>query len=134
MSSLQQEVAARRAAEPVTPSCYTSGPRGGRAFIEFRPDAHTRTGFPVSQLCHYTLEAGRDDAELDAPERLTLAFSTADVVIVGARLGKLVDLLNEHDLGSVSVVDARYAGMLVRSPWVASITIARLDKSISAAG
>jgi len=70
----------------------------------------------------------------DPPERLTLAFSTADVVMVGARLGKLVELINEHDLGSVSAVDARYANLLVRAPWVASIAIARLDKSGSAAG
>ena len=26
--------------------------------------------------------------DLEAPERLTLAFSTADVVVAGARLGK----------------------------------------------
>jgi hypothetical protein len=63
-----------------------------------------------------------------------LAFSTADVVIVGARLGKLVELLNEHDLGSVSVVDARYAATLGKQPWVASIVIARLDKSSGVAG
>jgi len=42
--------------------------------------------------------------------------------------------INEHDLGSVSVVDARHAGLLARAPWVASIVIARLDKSGSAAG
>ena len=55
-------------------------------------------------------------------------------MIVGARLGKLVELINEHDLGSISAVDARYANLLVRAPWVASIAIARLDKSNSAAG
>jgi len=131
--SLQQDLQARRAAEPVTPSCYSGGSRSNSAFIEFRPDAHQRVGFPWAQLCHYTLEPNRD-AELDTPERLTLAFSTADVVLVGARLGKLVELVNEHDLNSVSVVDARYAGMLTKSPWVASIAIARLDKSGSAAG
>ena len=64
----------------------------------------------------------------EAPERLTLGFSTADVAIVGARLGKLVDLINEHGLASVSAVDARYAGTVGRGPWVAKITIARIDK------
>jgi len=128
--SLQQHLAAKKADEP--PSCHTSGMRSGGAFIEFRPDAHRRIGFPVAQLCHYTLEPNGGDT--DAPERLTLAFSTADVVLVGARLGKLVELINEHDLGSVSAVDARYANLLVRAPWVASIAIARLDKSSGAAG
>lgn len=131
--SLQQQLEAKRAAEPVTPSCYSGGMRHGRAFIEFRPDAHRRLGFPWAQLCHYTLEPHRgDDAE--TPERLTLAFSTADVVLVGARLGKLVDLVNEHDLEWVAVVDARHAGLLARALWVASIAINRLDKSGGAAG
>jgi len=92
MSSFKEEVEARRAAE-VVPSCYSGGTRSGGAFIEFRPDAHQRVGFPWAQLCHYTLEPNRD-AELDTPERLTLAFSTADVVLGGARLGKLVELIN----------------------------------------
>lgn len=130
--SLQQDLQARRAAEPVTPSCYSGGTRSGGAFIEFRPDAHRRLGFPWAQLCHYTLEPnpGSDDT----PERLTLAFSTADVVLVGARLAKLVDLIHEHDLDWVAVVDARHAGLLARAPWVATIAIARLDKSGGAAG
>jgi hypothetical protein len=46
----------------------------------------------------------------------------------------LVELINEHDLGSVSVVDARYAGTPGKQPWVASIAIACLDKSTGAAG
>ena len=132
MSSLQQQLEARRAGEKAQPTCYSGGARSGNAFIEFRPDAHRRLGFPWAQLCHYTLEPNHD-AELDAPERLTLAFSTADVVLVGARLAKLVELINEHDLASVSVVDARHAGLLARAPWVASIAIARLDKSSGAA-
>lgn len=58
----------------------------------------------------------------------------ADVVLVGARLGKLVELVNEHDLEWVSALDARYSGLVAKTPWIASITIARLDKSGGAAG
>lgn len=126
--SLKEELEKRKEA---LPSCHSGGLRHGHAFIEFRPDPQKRVGFPWVQLCHYTLEPDRGD---DTPERLTLAFSTADVVLVGARLGKLVELLQEHDLDSVSVVDARYANLLAKSPWVASIAIARLDKSGGAAG
>jgi hypothetical protein len=39
-----------------------------------------------------------------------------------------VELINEHGLASVSAHDARYAGTVGRGPWVASITIARIDK------
>ncbi len=135
MSALAQELAAKKAAEEPSPTCYTSASRGGALFIELRPDPRTKTGFPVAQLCHYTLEANPgDDVAKDAPERLTLGFSTADVAIVGARLGKLVDLINEHSLASVSAVDARYAGTVGRGPWVATITIARIDKLGGAMG
>jgi hypothetical protein len=129
MSVLAQELAAKKAAEEPSPTCCTSASHGSAYFIELRPDPRTKTGFPVAQLCHYTLEAnpGGDEGK-EAPERLTLGFSTADVAIVGTRLGKLVELINEHGLASVSAVDARYAGTVGRGPWVASITIARLDK------
>jgi hypothetical protein len=56
------------------------------------------------------------------------------VAIVGARLGKLVELINEHGLASVSAVDARHAGTVGRGPWAAAITIARLDKAGSIPG
>ncbi len=127
MSVLAQELAAKKAAEEPSPTCCTSASHGGAYFIELRPDPRTKTGFPVAQLCHYTLEAN-PSGELEAPERLTLGFSTADVVVTGARLGKLVELINEHGLASVSAVDARYAGTVGRGPWVAKIAIARIDK------
>ena len=129
MSVLAQELAARKAAEEPSPTCYTSASRGDAYYIELRPDPRTKTGFPVAQLCHHTLEAnpGGDEGK-EAPERLTLGFSTADVVVTGARLGKLVELINEHSLASVSALDARYAGTVGRGPWVARITIARIDK------
>ena len=69
------------------------------------------------------------DRATDAPERLILAFSTAAVAIVGARRGKLVELIGEHSLASVSALDARYAGAVGCGPWVAVITIARLDEA-----
>lgn len=64
------------------------------------------------------------------PERLTLGFSTADVAIVGARLGKLVEAINEHTLAAVMPLNARYAGALGQRPWVARIAIARIDKPV----
>lgn len=123
--SLQQHIAAKKAEEP--PSCYSGGTNSGRALVEFRPDARKRVGFPWAQLCHYTLEANAGNP--DAPERLTLAFSTADVVIVGARLGKLADLASEQNLIWAAALEGRYANLLVKQPWIGSIAIARIDKS-----
>ncbi len=105
----------------------------GRAvsFIEFRPDAHTRTGFAASQLLHYTLEPNpaTEDAKGAPPERLTFAFHTADVVVLGARLAKLVELIQAHELASVIALDARYANADGGQPWVGKIAIERFDKS-----
>jgi hypothetical protein len=127
MSSLGQQIAAKKEAEEAA-SCYARASRTGSAsFVEFRPDPHTRVGFPMGQLCHYTLEPNSGDQA--APERLSLGFSTADVVIVGARLGKLVELLGSHDLAALSVLDTRYAGTLGREPWVGKIAITWINKS-----
>jgi len=80
-------------------------------------------------LCHYALEPHRGD-DPSAAERLTLGFSTADVVLVGARLGKLVELVNDHDLEWIGVVDPRYAGLASKaSPCIVSIVVTRLDKA-----
>ena len=92
MSSLREELEAKRAAPR---RCYESG---NAAFIEFRPDPRTRQGFSASQLLHYTLEPDPELPLGDSPaprERLVFAFSTADVVVFGARLAFLVDLLRD---------------------------------------
>jgi hypothetical protein len=132
MSSLKEAIAERKRElekeRAAAPSCCEHASRmGGANYIEFRPDAHTRTGFPA-QLCHYTLEdnAGGDK---DTPERLTLAFHSADVVLVGARLSMLVELVTTNQLGSVTALDARYAEALGKNPWVAKITIKFLGKA-----
>ena len=103
------------------------------SFVEFRPAARTRVGFPMAQLCHYTLEPHPDGNRDAAPERLTLAFSTADVVVSGARLAGLVTLLAEHKLEWVAAVDARYANADERA-WVGEIAVGHFGKSGSAAG
>jgi hypothetical protein len=122
MSQLREELAAKKNL------CLEVGRQGHAvSFIEFRPDPHTRTGFAASQLLHYTLEAHAGD-DKDAPERLSFAFHTADVVVTGARLAKLADLIKTHELASVSALDARYANADAGQPWVGKIAIERLDK------
>src|SRR5882724_4018809 len=129
----QQEMQARRAAEKAEPSCAKIGTRDGASFVEFHVTAHSRTGFPIAQLCHYTLESNAEGGDAP-PERLTLAFPTADVVILGARLGKLVEAIHERSLEAVMPLGARYAEALGQKHWVASVAISRLDKSSGAAG
>lgn len=122
--SLREELEKRK---EELPSCAKIGTRDGAPFVEFHVTPHSRCGFPIGQLCHYTLETNAQSGD-EPPERLTLAFPTADVVLRGARLGKLVEAINDRALAAVMPVDARYAGTLGKQPWVASVTIARIDK------
>ena len=127
MSSLQEQLIARR------PECFESG-TSDRSFIEFQLTPGTRQGFAMAQLLHYTLEP-EAGAVPDAPsERLTLAFSTVDVVILGARLVHLSNLLCEHKLAVVRPVSGRYSHLNPDHAWVAEILVRRLDKSGGAAG
>ena len=83
-------------------SCYaTSGKYC--ACIEFHLSEHKRRGFHTSQLIDYTLEPNPDagDDKNAPPQKLALAFSTADVVVLGWRLGHLADKLQENDLAAV---------------------------------
>jgi hypothetical protein len=113
MPSLHEELALQKKHR-----CYDDSPA---SFIEFRPTPRTRHGFALAQLLHYTLEP--DLGELtDAPrERLTLAFSTADVVVFGVRLAGLADLLREHKLAAVWPLAERYANLFPDKPVVAEI-------------
>jgi hypothetical protein len=114
--------------------CYESG---NAAFIEFRPNPRTRQGFSSAQLLHYTLEPD-PELPLDSPgpkERLVFAFSTADVVVFGARLAFLVDLLRDHKLAAVWPLAERYSNLEPSQPFVSSIAIRPLgNKSDGAAG
>ncbi len=112
---------------PARPECCESG-SNDRAFIEFQPEPGLRHGFAKGQLIQYTLEPETGGAP-DAPsERLTLAFSTADVVVLGARLDYLTARLCDQTLSSVRPVSGRYKELNPDHPWVAEILIRPLPK------
>ncbi len=93
-----------------------------------------RHGFHTSQLLHYRLEpddggnGGGGDSPQGSPEKLTLAFATADVVIVGWRLERLTEHLRDGDLLAVRALPSRYANLDRNKTYVASITIEPLSK------
>ena len=118
---------------PPRPECYESG-SNERAFIEFQPGPGLRHGFAKGQLINYTLEPETGVAPDMPTERLTLAFYTADVVILGARLVHLTALLCDNKLGVVRPVSGRYKELNPEHGWVAEILIRPLPKSGGAAG
>ena len=109
-------------------SCYAASGKYC-ACIEFHLSEHKRRGFHTSQLIEYSLEPNPDAAEdkNEPPQKLALAFSTADVVILGWRLGLLADKLQENDLAAVRALAKRYADVDRHTPFVASITITSID-------
>ena len=112
------------------PTCMQTGRHGATAFVEFQVSPTRTCGFPLGQLCHYTLEAN-PAAEGDGgpPERLTMGFPTADVVMVGARLGRIVEAIREQALAAVLPLPDRYNQTLGKAPWVAAIAVTRIEKS-----
>ena len=112
--------------------CYTSSGKYC-ACVEFHLDEERRHGFHTSQLIHYTLEPNPDAGEdkTAPPQKLAIAFSTADVVILGWRLGRLADLLRENDLATVHVLPTRYADFDRARAFVASIVITPITRSPS---
>jgi hypothetical protein len=110
-------------------SCYAASGKYC-ACIEFHLSENKRRGFHTSQLIEYALEPN-PDAEDDKnlpPQKLALAFSTADVVLLGWRLGFLADKLQENDLAAVRALAKRYAEVDRHMPFVASITITPIAK------
>src|SRR2546428_610901 len=113
-------------------NCYTTSGKYC-ACVEFHLDEDHRHGFHTSQLIDYPREPDPDAGENKnaPPQKLSLAFSTADVVIVGWRLGRLADLLRENDLATVHVLPKRYADLDRGRPFVAVIIITPISRSPS---
>ena len=99
------------------------------ACIEFHLDEGKRRGFHTSQLIDYMLEPNPDaeDDKNALPQKLSLAFSTADAVILGWRLGPLADKLQENDPATVRALSKRYADVDRHVPFVASISVTPID-------
>lgn len=111
-----------------TAKCYTSVNKYCFC-IEFQIDEDHRHGFPTSQLIHYRLDPNSDigDDKNAPPQKLTLAFSNADVVVLGWKLSRLVNLLNENSLAMVSVFPKPAGQTDQQESFVAAINIAPIE-------
>jgi hypothetical protein len=96
--------------------------------IEFVLSDTEREGFHTGQLLHYRLEPNSFDETDAPPEKLTLAFATADVVILGWKLSTLTNHLRDGDLLSVRSRPARYAHLEPKQASVTDIQIKPLSE------
>ncbi len=110
-------------------TCYESA-NTYAVCIEFHQDKLHRRGFHASQLIDYSLEPNPDAGDdKNAPaQKLSIAFSTADVVVLRWRLGLLADKLQENELAAVCVLPKRYAELERAVAFVASIKITPLKQ------
>jgi len=101
------------------------------ACIKFQLDKENWHGFHTSQLIDYTLGPNLDarDDRNAPPQKLVLAFSTADVVILGWRLEDLANKLCENELATVRLLPKRYEDLDRFKPFVASIKITTIEKA-----
>ena len=91
--------------------------------IEFAFSESERHGFHNSQLIEYRLELNSSDEKDAPPDKLMVAFATADVVIVGWQLSTLSDHLRDGDLLVVRSRPARYVHLEPKRTFVAEIKI-----------
>ena len=92
-------------------------------------DFHSRDGrihgFPYSQLINYLLEPNPElQHGKDAPpDRMTLSFSTHDVIVTGWRLLALRPLLLSAKLAALCAAGTRYTNVARTKPFVAEISV-----------
>ena len=88
----------------------------------------------VSQLIEYTFKENtnsNDDKDASI-QTLTLAFSPADVAILGWRLSKLVDLIRHKELDTIQELPEtlRGNGLHKEKPFVACIKVLPIEKKL----
>ena len=97
--------------------------------IEFVLAEDRRRGFHTGQLIDYRLEPNSSDEKDAPPDKLTLAFATADVVVLGWKLSSLAEHLRDGDLLSVRSLSSRYAHLEHSKVFVASIATTPIAKT-----
>ncbi len=98
------------------------------ACIEFVLSDQDRQGFHASQLLHYRLGAN-DDEQTDAPpEKLCIAFATADVTLTGWRLNRVTEHLRDGNLLALRAIPTRYANVDPTALIVANISVEPIKK------
>lgn len=104
---------------------FTCEPNG--SFMEFHTDAEHCFAFNMHQLIHYSIEkdVGRPFPDAPPVEKISMAFSTADVTLIGWRFDILCEDVRYARGGIIKILPAgtRYTQLETRIPYVTSMTI-----------
>lgn len=90
-------------------------------------------GFPYAQMLNYLLEQNpdREDNDKAPPDRLSIWFSTHDVLILGHRLNLLRAQLRVGLVVAVSAMEARYSHLEIGKPFVTEIIVTEATQNKS---
>jgi len=102
------------------------------SFLEFHSkDSLHVHGFSFSQLIHYTLEPAPGERGTAPKQCLSLAFSTADVVVTGWRLEELLEDLRARKCGILKILpaSARYEQLNTVHAAITDIKVTPLKES-----
>ena len=98
------------------------------ASIRVKSDDGRSYFFSTSHFLDGIQEANPDLTNDAPPERLTLRFTTGDVVMLGSSLGRVEDRLTEGTLRSLQTVAPRFVGVIRTTPVILSIRVQRKEQ------
>ncbi|MBK8001297.1 MAG: hypothetical protein IPK15_21975 [Verrucomicrobia bacterium] len=98
------------------------------ASVSFRADDRRSYCFSTGHYIDAVIEANNDQRPGAPAQRLTLRFTSGEVMILGSGLERIEDRLAEGHLRGVKAVEPRYASLLKFGPVVLSITVQRKEE------
>jgi hypothetical protein len=112
--------------------CYQAT-NSSTAYLTFHLDEHRRRAFNTNQLISFALDPhpAADSDKNAPPQKLSLQFATADVIILGWRLDRLIERLVENRLSALGVLPKRYAHLDREKVFVAEIKITPIENTNS---
>ena len=98
------------------------------ASIRIRADDRRAYCFATSHYLDALIEANADRQPNAPIQRLTLRFTSGEVVVLGSGLERIEDRLAESHLRGLKTVEPRHASLLKFGPIILSISVHRKEE------
>jgi hypothetical protein len=96
--------------------------------VRIRADDRRAYCFSTAHYIGALIEANPDRQPGVPPQRLTLQFTSGEVVILGSGLERIEDRMAESHLRGLKTVEPRHASLLKFGPVILSITVQRKEE------
>jgi hypothetical protein len=98
------------------------------ASVRIRADDRRTYCFSTGHYLDAVIEANTELRPGAPPQRLTLQFTSGEVVILGSGLERIEDRMAEGHLRGLKTVEPRHASLLKSGPVILSITVQRKEE------